>query len=283
MSAITATPDISLREPILSNTPKYLEDAKVVLDVVLWIFLYLGDVEHLTPLEMGGATISVLLLRFSVATFLQDHGNPAITTADKIEKYTPHLECFSGIFITSFVMDGHLMTPDTSLWAIFASQLTLQTANQLAKRVAIMSKEDARYSYFQRDVENTDDKKFHEDAKFILENIALWLILYLGDTGVISNLAMGTISIGILSTRLFIDARLMKMENHTLNKVAKLSPYIEFLGGILLCTLMLSGVITPDDCLWAFFSLQLLILASNQIALRAIGEEKDRYRLSCFS
>jgi hypothetical protein len=157
--------------------------------------------------------------------------------------------------------------------------LGLQTLNQIAKRVSKKTLKDERYDCllppqdFYKKNEGLQIKRALEDSKFILENMALWLILYLGDTGHLSHIEMGVATIGILATRLFVDLSLNR-KNETLNKVAKLAPLFEFLAGVVLCSVMMGGIVTPDDTLWAFFGVQLFLMVANQIAKRTLDHEE---------
>ena len=264
---------------------KQLEDAKVVLDLALWIILFLGDTGTLSLLQMGTATVCLMVSRLTMDTAQQREEDPVFTTADKIARYTPHLEFLSGTLFTGLMMGG-LLTPDETLWTIFASQLTLQAVNQGVKRVSPKTtKEEERYDCLlaenDKKTPHLQKKRALEDFKFILEGIALWLILYLGESGHMTLTELGASTIGILTTRLFVDLSLQQKDK-TLDKTTKAFSSFEFIAGTLLCSIMMGGVITPDQTLWAFFGVQLLIMMANQIAKRTLSEEEGYpYFMAC--
>lgn len=245
-----------------------LEDLKVALEVVMWVILYLGNVGILSTKVTGIASIYVFLSRWEVQRRL-DLGKPAKTTAEKVEQLVPTLELLGGVALATLHMTDRINS-DLYLWIFFGSQLTLMSATQIAKRIS----GDERY---QKQQDNT--KKYLEDSKFFLENIAIWTIMLLGSLEIINTHVMGYATIAIFGARAIMEYKLSKMDKSpskdTATKIAKLIPYLEIAVGITLSILLLTGTITPDDDIWYFFGTQLFLMIAAQMAKRCLESKEE--------
>lgn len=251
-------------EPLLEENPrKELEDYKVVLEVALWVILYLGDTGYIDRTSLGILSIYTSFAKWRV----QEKSNMkegVSTTAKRVEKLMPSMEFLGGSLLAVLLMTDQI-TPDLYLWTFFGVQLTCMSACQIAKRLS----DKERYFGNQ---DNT--KKYLEDSKFFLENIAFWTVMLLGEMGIIDTYALGFGAIGILSVRTIMEYKLSKMDQSsardTAAKITKLLPYVELAVCMTLSLLTMGAVMTPDNDLWYFFGTQLFLMITQQLSKKSL-------------